>query len=436
MNISIATLFPDLFSPFLQTSIIKKAAEKGVVSFDVFNYLSLVKPKERIDAPTFGHGAGMLLKPTIVESAVNELENRHGKAFRVFFSPHGVPLTQGLLTSTAERLKDDKHLMLVCGRYEGMDARVEEEYADLIVSIGDYVVMGGEVPAMVFLEGLLRHVPGVVGRIESVEHDSFTGPFVDHPEFTEPVVWHGKEVPAVIRSGNHGAIRAWRDKQAAQRTVLHHFDWLRTSPMTTEQRDLSFSCIPPHYAVLMHADVMVKDKGELRPGTTSITSFDIHDIARSAKTYGIKEYFLVTTLMDQRKIAETILGFWKQESGAEYNIDRYRSIESVSMQQSLDDCIARIREREGKEPILIATAARDLEHSRLITYRDQGKVWAEQRPVLFVFGTGSGLSPKVLDRADYLLVPVKGFVDFNHLSVRSAAAIVFDRWLGRADSGT
>jgi tRNA (guanine37-N1)-methyltransferase len=441
MNISILTVFPELFTPFVTTSLLKKSTEKGLVNFDVTSYFDFVGPKERIDAPTFGHGAGMLLKPLVVEKAINHREEKWGKAFRIFFSPHGKAMDQTMLKDVAQRVQNENHLMLVTGRYEGMDDRVEQEYADLIVSVGDFVVMGGDIPAMLFLEGLLRYIPGVVGRAESVEHDSFSGPFVDNPEFTEPVTWQPKpitgasrretyEVPEVIRSGNHAAIAAWQDEQAAHRTVIHHFNWFRKSAMTKEQQRLGADQIPPHYAVLMHTDVLIKDQGEQKEGTTSVTSFDIHDIARSARTYGIKNYFIVTKLIDQQRVVQRLLDFWQTGAGPDYNVERFEAVKIVQLLDSLAVCIEKIEAQEGKTPVLVATSARTIDHPNLISFFDQEKVWESGRPVLFVFGTGRGLTPQLLNKSDFLLTPVGGLSDFNHLSVRSAVAIVFDRWLG------
>lgn len=430
MNVSILTVFPEIIQPFLQTSLLKKAQEKKLVTVEVASYFAGAKPTERIDAPTFGHGSGMLLKPTIVEKAITAQEEKYGKAFKIFFSPQGQKLDQQLLQKLSKTIFSHEHILLACARYEGMDARVEEEYADLTISVGDYVVMGGDLPAMIFLEGLLRFLPGVIGRAESVEHDSFTGPFVDYPEFTEPVVWHERAVPEIVRSGNHAAVDAWRAQQAAQKTIIGHFDWFRRSTMTEQQKKLGSSCIPPHYAALMHTEVVIKDNGENKEGTTSVTSLDIHDIARSARTYGLKDYFVVTKLVDQQKVVQRLLDFWKTGAGPEYNPERFEAVQLVHLRSSLDEVIAAIEEKEGKRPLLVATSARAGEHQQLIAYHDQELVWKHQRPVLFVFGTGRGLTEALVNRCDFLLGPVNGFSGFNHLSVRSAAAVVFDRWLG------
>lgn len=385
-------------------------------------------PKERIDAPTFGHGAGMLIKPEVVQKAIESKEQMHGDAYKIFFSPHGKKLDQKVLQTIAADAMKKEHLMLVPARYEGMDARVEEYYANQIISIGDFVLMGGDLPAMILLEGLLRLVPGVVGKQESVHYDSFSGPFVDYPEYTEPVVWQGMQVPDVVRSGNHAEIAKWRAQQAINRTVMHHFDWARTFQFMPEQKKAVLQAIPSHYVALMHNEVMVTDGNTV--GNTSVTSLDIHDIARSARTYGIKNYFIVTQLIDQQKIVRKLLDFWQTGSGVEYNASRHEAVKQVELSESLDAVIAAIEQKEGVKPLLIATSARQSAHQELITFYDQDKVWAHNRPVLLIFGTGKGLAQAVLDRCDYLLVPVEGLTSYNHLSVRSAVAIILDRWLG------
>ena len=169
------------------------------------------------------------------------------------------------------------------------------------------MLMGGDVPAMMLMEGILRLVPGVVGKQESVQEESFSGPFVVYPEYTEPVEWHGIQVPDIVRSGNHGALKQWRKQQAVQSTVRHHFGWLRSHKLDAEQKKLAYGALPPHYVALCHSQVRIgPDKVE---GTTSVTSIDIHDVARSSKTYGVRGVFIVTPLKDQQKIVNLFLNF-------------------------------------------------------------------------------------------------------------------------------
>ena len=427
MKISILSVFPQLYKPFLETSLVARAQEQKLVQFDLADFFSFVAPKERIDAPTFGHGAGMLIKPEVVQKAIEAKEQAHGSAYKIFFSPHGKKLDQSLLQKIALEAGKKNHLMLIPARYEGMDARVEEHYADQIISIGDFVLMGGDLPAMILLEGLMRLIPGVVGKTESVQHDSFSGPFVDYPEYTAPVIWQDKSVPEILRSGNHAEIAKWRMNQAVERTVTAHFDWLRTYPLSNEQKKIAAQAIPNHYVVLMHNEILLEAG---RVGATSVTSLDIHDIARSAKTYGIKNYFIVTALLDQQKIVRKLLDFWQTGSGVDYNASRHEAVRQVELKDTLDAAIGAIEEKEGKRPLIIATSARVMGEAKQITFHDQSLIWEQKRPVVFIFGTGKGLSQELLDRCDYLLVPVEGMTSYNHLSVRSAVAIILDRWLG------
>ena len=433
MNISILTLFPALYQEFLRTSLIGRAQDKNLLNIELSNLFDFCNPGQRIDSPTFGPGAGMLLRPDVVEAAINKQEMKFGKALRVFFSPQGEKIDQRLLKKLHSMASESDHLLLFASRYEGVDARVEQEYADIELSVGDFVLMGGDLPCMMLLEGLLRYVPGVVGREESVAADSFSGAFVDYPEFTQPVSWHGHEVPEVVRSGNHQAIAKWRTEQAAQKTVKMHFDWLRKHNLTVEEKKLAYQFMPSHYAALMHGDILLKDQdspNQTRVGTSSVTSFDLHDISRSSLTYGLKNYFIVTPLKDQQQIVNTLLDFWKMPPGIAYNKHRHQAVAKVVLQNNVDEVIAHITAQEGKVPILVATSGRDVPHIKKISFYDQAEVWQHDRPVLFLFGTAKGIAPHIIERCDYLLGPICGFTDFNHLSVRSAAAIVFDRWLG------
>lgn len=425
MNITIFTLFPELYEPFTRTSIIGRAQQQQLVHIATKSLFEYAQPKERIDGPTFGHGAGMVIKPDIIERAITQ--EKQEKAFKIFFSPHGTKLDQEVLLSLKKSIQErDGNIALFPARYEGMDARIEEEYADIVLSVGDFVLMGGDVPAMVLLEGLLRLIPGIVGKEESVRLDSFSGPFVDYPEYTMPQTWRGRSVPEVLRSGNHKLMQEWRDQQAAQRTVLHHFDWLRSHVTKKADKERARHYMPPHYAVLMHDQVIVENK----EGATSVTSIDIHDIARAAATFGIKNYFVVTPLADQQKIVETLLNFWRQGAGVAYNPHRHEALKAVDLQASLAEVLEVIEKEEGKKPLLIATSANQAGQDRVISYEDQEKIWSFDRPVVLLFGTGHGLGPSVMEKVDFILMPIEGFTDFNHLSVRSAAAIIFDRWLG------
>ncbi len=428
MNISIATVFPDLYREFLNTSLIKRFQEKEIASFDVVSFSSFCRPKERIDAPAVGHGSGMVIRPEVIERVVDAQDQKWGKSYKIFLTPQGKKLDQVVAASLAKTFQEQKHVMLFAGRYEGIDQRAHEEYADLEISIGDYVLMGGDLAVMVLLEAVTRYLPGVVGKDDSVELDSFSGPFVDFPTYAAPAKkWKGHPVPEILTSGNHAALHKYRKDVAARRSVKEHFGWVKNHCRTKEDKSLVESYMPNHYVVLMHDHVLVQDN---KVGTSSITSLDIHDIARSCCSYGIKNYFLVTPLIDQHRIAETILSFW-HGAGIEYNRNRAQAVDLVQLTQSLEQVVATIEQKEGKKPLLVATSAKvQGSKAQMVTFFDQAKVWTHDRPVLLIFGTAKGLSDELIARCDYLLLPIDGFTEFNHLSVRSAAAIVLDRWMG------
>lgn len=443
IRISIISVFPQLHAAFFETSLIKRSREQGILEVGLFSLTHYVSPKERIDAPACGHGAGMVLRPEIVEKAVKDIEDTYGTGIKVFFSPDGAVLRQPLLqrmmqtilplgdSRIEEKSMSECHIILCCGRYEGFDSRAVEHFADYIISIGDYILMGGDVAAQVFLESFLRLIPRVVGNSDSVEHDSFMGPFLDYEAYCKPVIWKDKHVPSVLLSGDHAKINEWRLAQSAKKTLYKRFDWLRRSVLSLDVKKKVSSLIPSHYVVLMHDQVMV-GKVTKEEGTTSVTTIDLHDIARSSATYGIKKVFIVTPLKDQQRLLDVFLSFWHTSKGADYNHSRFEAMSLISVVDSLQAVYDAVEKEEGKMPLAIATSAQRYNNIPSLSYTQQGKVWEKELPVLLIFGTGQGLSTKLLDKMNYLLLPIEGFSSYNHLSVRAAVAIILDRWLSYA----
>ncbi|MFC1854744.1 tRNA (guanosine(37)-N1)-methyltransferase TrmD [Candidatus Dependentiae bacterium] len=442
MKVSILTVFPAFYNEFLSTSLVKLAQDRGLVEFNFVEFASLCQPGKRIDEPTVGPGPGMILKPEIVEKAIEKCEKEHGFGLKIFFSPQGQKLSQPIFRQFSELLQVEpceedknsgsggnaKHIILVCARYEGIDARVEEEFADFVFSIGDYVLMGGDLPAQVFLEGLLRLLPGVLGNEESAKTESFETPFFDHPEYGLPVEWKGEKIPDVVQSGHHKEIALWRKKEAAEKTLLNRFDWFRSQDeISKNDLDLAKSIIPPHYVVLMHGRVVVKGKN---CSTTSVASLDLHDIARACATFGVKNFFVVTPLLDQQSIVKEFISFWTDESGKKFNYSRFQAVSKLILCSSLDEVKERIRAQDGDLPLMITTSAKQHDHEKVITYNDQGRVWKEKKPILMVIGTGQGLEEDLVQESDFLLTSIDGMSDYNHLSVRAATGIILDRWLG------
>ena len=433
MNVSIISLFPSLYSEFFNTSLLKHAQEKGLASFSTVPVFQLARSGERIDAPVVGHGSGMVIKAEIAEKAFDSLsitrQNIDQEPYVIFFSPHGKKLDQKHLHHTYKNIEArNNRVVLFASRYEGVDSRVEEFYADEILSIGDYVLMGGDLPCMIFLEALLRLVPGIVGSKFSVENDSFENLFLDHPHYADPDIWKGMQIPPILKSGNHLKIQQYREIISCKRTLKNNFEWLKKHYIEVKKRTFIKENIPPHYCALLHNDIMLPNG---QSGTSSVTSIDIHDIARSSRTYGIEHYFIITKLASQQALVKQFLSFWHEGKGAEYNAHRCDAVSNVSCMHELEEAIHTIEKKHNKKPLILVTSSRDtISKAPMISYHDQSKVWELDRPVLLVFGTSHGLSPELMDKADFRLLPLEGFSNFNFLSVRSAAAIIFDRWLG------
>lgn len=212
MRITILTLFPEMFEGFLTTSIIKKARLKGLAEIEAIDIRAFTEDKHnRVDEYPFGGGQGMIMKCQPVLDCLKSVRTPSSKV--LLMAPTGQQFTQ----AKARELQKQEHLILLCGHYEGFDARIRE-YADEEISIGDYVLTGGELPAMVMIDAISRMVPGVLANGESGETESFEGDLLEYPQYSRPEEWHGKQVPKVLLSGNQRKIAEWRRQEAERRT--------------------------------------------------------------------------------------------------------------------------------------------------------------------------------------------------------------------------
>lgn len=215
-EIHFLTLFPEMMAPVLDASLLGKAAEKKLLLFAVHSIRAHAKDKHRTaDEPPYGGGEGMLLKADVLYAAWNEIvPEKNAETRTILLSPQGPKFT----SETAKKLAQYEKLVLVCGHYEGVDERFIDECVDEELSIGDYVLTGGELPALVVADAVARWVPGVVGKEGSVSKDSLEGGLLKYPQYTRPAEFMGRKVPEVLTSGNHAAIEAWRKKESHERT--------------------------------------------------------------------------------------------------------------------------------------------------------------------------------------------------------------------------
>lgn len=234
MNIDVLTLFPEMFEGVFGHSILKKAAENEAVKYNVVNFREYADNKHKtVDDYPYGGGAGMVLKPQPIFDAVDDLRSKSGASPRVILlCPQGERFTQ----KKAEELAEINHLIFVCGHYEGYDERIREHVVTDEISIGDFVLTGGELGAMVVIDSVVRLLPGVLGNEESHIKDSFSTGFLEHPHYTRPAEFRGIKVPDVLMSGNHRLVDEWRAKESLRRTYLRRPDLLEDAELTKEQQ--------------------------------------------------------------------------------------------------------------------------------------------------------------------------------------------------------
>jgi len=214
MRIDIITIFPEMFGPILNESIIKRAQAKKKVVIHVHDLRPYTEDKHsKVDDRPFGGGPGMVMMAQPIYAAIKKIKGRR-KARVILLCPTGKTLTQEVAKSYAK----ERNLIFICGHYEGVDDRLQDLVIDETLSIGDYVLTGGELPAMVVVDSIVRLLPGVLGASESLMDESFENNLLDFPQYTRPANFRGKKVPDVLLSGNHAAIKVWRNEQSLKRT--------------------------------------------------------------------------------------------------------------------------------------------------------------------------------------------------------------------------
>ncbi|MBD8897213.1 tRNA (guanosine(37)-N1)-methyltransferase TrmD [Desulfovibrio desulfuricans] len=427
----LVTLFPEFFESPLSTALMGRAREAGIVECSFHDPRQFSTDKHRhVDDRPYGGGPGMVMQGEPLARALRSIE-RPGRM--LFMAPGGRPLTQDMVRDLAR----EEDLTIVCGRYEGIDARLLQLFPLEPVSVGDIVLNGGESAALSVLEAVARLMPGFMGKEESGDDESFSHGLLEYPHYTRPESLEGLSVPEVLQSGDHARIAQWRRQESVRATLRMRPEMLNEAPLYREDvqtlaetprdrpgRNLSFCLV--HYPVSL---------GPKKIGASSLTNLDIHDIARISRSYAMGSFYPVTPLRDQLRVLEEILRHWTRGPGGTGNADRAQALGLVQPATSLEEAVAHMTAQHGTRPRLVASSAvwpakgKASQPGRMpMTPRDVRR-WCDQGPVMLCLGTAQGLAPEVLEQCEGTLRPVR-FLGYNHLSVRSAAAILADRILG------
>ena len=236
MQFTVLTIFPEMFSALLVGGgIVKRAIEHQYISVETINIRDFAKDRHRVvDDRPYGGGCGMVMKPEPLAEAIRQAKKKYPEAYTLLLTPQGRIFNQ----SVAQKLAQCGGVIMVCGRYEGIDERVREHLVDDELSIGDYVLTGGELAAMVVIDTVSRLIPGTLGNEGSARDDSFSTGLLEYPQYTRPRSFEGANVPEVLLSGDHGAIREWRRQASLVRTILNRPDLLMEQPLTRD--DIEF----------------------------------------------------------------------------------------------------------------------------------------------------------------------------------------------------
>lgn len=409
-------MFRDPFS----LGVLSKAADSGFFQINPVNIRDYTTDKHKTtDDYQYGGGQGLVMKVEPIHRAVKDIKQKQGGTRVILMDPRGKRFTQ----EDAERLKEYDSLTFVCGRYEGVDERVVDLDVDESLSLGDFVLTGGEFASMVMIDSIARLLPGVLGDENSPLEESHQSGLLEHPHYSRPAEYEGLKVPEILFSGHHAQIESWRREQSLKKTFENRKDMLATAELSDDDKKYldTLGRKKRIYVALLHYPMKDKEKENV---ATSITNMDLHDISRSCTTYNVKKYFVVTPLAAQREIASRVIKHWLEGFGATYNVNRKQAFGGTHLKEGLLDVIADIEKEEGERPVVIATTARD---SRANIDFDEMSALSEDKPCLIIFGTGWGFTEDVFKMSDRVLKPINGAGDFNHLSVRSAVAIILDR---------
>jgi tRNA (guanine37-N1)-methyltransferase len=467
VNINIITLFPEFFQSPLASGLMRRAIDKQLLGFTLLNPRSFTDDKRQtVDDRPYGGGPGMVMLLEPLARALHSLgfgaknfslKNYYQNYYQdqtcnpgrlLVMSPQGRPFCQQM----ARELAQEEKLTILCARYEGFDARLAELFPLEPVSLGDFILNGGESAALAICEATGRLLPGFMGHEESGLEESFSAGLLEYPHYTRPEEYAGFTVPDILLGGNHAEIARWRRQESLAATLERRPDLLLNAPLTPEDLDYlhtQFKNRPPKKPcknlslALLHYPVLDKEQNTAH---ASLTNLDIHDIARSACTYGLANFFVAGLQDDQELILKSVLEHWVRGAGGKSNPDRKTALSRISSAKNLESVLEQMEQKTGERPLIWGSSAdyrkedflpnsrknkqkkADL-HKRIISFDEAGKILYTHSAVLLL-GTGHGLAPEILEQCDHLLPPVRRFAEYNHLSVRSAGAVLLDRLLG------
>ena len=430
MHFTVVSILPEIVDQALAVGVVGRARTAGALAIDFVNPRDFTHDRHRsVDDTPYGGGPGMVMR---CEPLVAAIESA-GEARRVFLGPSGAPLTQAIV----RRLATYPHVVLVCGRYEGVDQRVLDVAIDEEISLGDFVLTGGELGAACVIDAVARLLPGVLGDAASADDESFAAGLLEYPQYTRPAEFRGRTIPDVLAGGNHEAIRRWRRVESLRRTARRRPDLYARHRLDRADRKLvdgaALDLAARTSIALVHHPVFDRTGAVV---TSAVTNLDIHDLARSARTFGLARYYLVTPVESQRDKAERIAALWQELADADAgpkgpgggHDGRASALRIVATADSVATTVAELTAQHGVAPLVAATsadparfpaAARVSPAALLAALQDAPGV-----PLLLLFGTGWGLADAQLPMVTHLLPPIEARTAWNHLSVRSAAAIV------------
>ena len=428
MKFDIVTIFPGFFDSVFSFGVISRAVESKAVEINVHDLRTYSADKHgKTDDTPYGGGSGMLMTPEPIGNAIGSIREKGLRSAVILTTPKGEEFDD----RKAQELCGFEQLIILCGRYEGVDDRVSELYVDMKISTGKYINSGGEYACSLIVDAVSRYLPGVLGNTESLASESLTNGLLQYPQYTKPRTYKGKKVPELLLSGDHEKIRKWRRQESIKSTFTHNPASLDDAQLSKEEdaflKELKTGNSPDFrvYIALVHYPAY---NSRLEVVSTAFKSIDAHDISRDATTYGVKKFYLINPVEEQRHLAGRLVDHWIEGEGRNFNETKSKAFGIISIMSTIEEAVEQIEEIEGKKPKIVVTDARfsdDMTGYRAL----REKIFENTEPFLILFGTGWGLTLETIKAADYVLKPISGYSGFNHLSVRSAAAVVLDRLL-------